>query len=60
MRLNENQKGLLSEKLLDLANLSAGALVIGQLLSDKLNASALIMGSIFVVVVYILSIYLRS
>ncbi len=60
VRLNDSQKDLLSDKLLDLANLSAGAMVIGQILSEKVNLSVLIMGSIFVVVIYTYSVYLRS
>ncbi|OGW03498.1 MAG: hypothetical protein A2Z59_11030 [Nitrospinae bacterium RIFCSPLOWO2_02_39_17] len=59
MKLNDEQKYLLADKLLDLANFVAGALIIGQALTPSLNWTVLIAGFISVIVFYIFSLNLR-
>ena len=44
LRLTRDQRGLLAEKLCDMANLAAGALVFGQLLSDQFSIALAIAG----------------
>ncbi|MFH1860654.1 MAG: hypothetical protein ABH870_06555 [bacterium] len=47
MVLTDNQKKLWSEKLMDLANLSIGALVFGSLLSEgKINLLIIALGTL--------------
>ncbi|MFH1962247.1 MAG: hypothetical protein ABIJ30_05130 [bacterium] len=47
MTLTDNQKKLWSEKLMDLANLSIGALVFGSLLSEsKINFLTIVLGTL--------------
>lgn len=51
--LNERQRGVLSEKLLDLGNIAVGSLVFGYMLqSESLNGASLIFGLVLAVLVY--------
>jgi len=56
MRLNQKQREVLAEKLIDLANIVAGALVIGQVVSDKFNVTSFIFGLLTTGVLYLVGL----
>jgi hypothetical protein len=58
---DREQRKLLSEKLLDLANLGGGALVFGQLVtSGRINWKILWLGVVLLAMIYSFSLYLRK
>ena len=59
MQLNKEQKELLSEKALDLINITAGISFFTQLFSEKTNWIVVIVNIGFVLMVYMFAIYLR-
>jgi hypothetical protein len=56
MRLNQRQREILAEKLIDLANIVAGALVIGQVVSDKFDTISFIFGLLVTGVLYLVGL----
>jgi hypothetical protein len=57
-RYTEDQRGRIGEKLLDLGNIAAGALLFGQFISDRpFNMLIASSGLIAVVVLYIVGLW---
>ncbi len=58
-RLNEKQKALLADKILDLANYFAVGFIITQLLSEEIDFLRIVIGSLIYLILVVFSLWLR-